>query len=163
MTNVTKQLISPRISLAPLLLLIVLAGCGKTDSQIQNLQGAQGLQSYVEKFSQDAARFGRQTNTSHVVVQFGTVEKSGAAGECKVDEAGNRTIVINEEAWSGYGKQYREMLIYHELGHCVLNRTHSTDLGSDGNPDSLMYPNLFYAAVYEFNRDGYLNELFTKE
>jgi hypothetical protein len=66
----------------------------------------------------------------------------------------------------------RETLIFHELGHCLLGRGHTTDTLANGDPKSIMIPNditLYGPCVYQiggddcdktYRRTYYLDELF---
>ena len=58
---------------------------------------------------------------SHIKFRLGKTGK-GAVGTCSMKK---RTIVINKEYWEGDTSEYdKELTIYHELGHCLLNRDH---------------------------------------
>jgi Zn-dependent protease with chaperone function len=52
-----------------------------------------------------------------------------------------------------------EMVMFHELGHCVLLRDH-VDVRQKFGPRSIMYPYLFEESTYLEHRDYYLRELF---
>jgi hypothetical protein len=72
-----------------------------------------------------------------------------------------RTVVFDKETWPTYSDSEKEELVFHELGHCVLDRDHdSTKI--DGMPMSIMYP---YDSIpaYPIFRDAYIKELFTKD
>jgi hypothetical protein len=49
--------------------------------------------------------------------------------------------------------------IFHEFGHCLLNRKHTTALLPNGLPQSLMYPESHSLLNYDYNY--YVNELFS--
>jgi hypothetical protein len=51
--------------------------------------------------------------------------------------------------------------IFHELGHCVLNRSHDNNLQDNGLPRSLMFSK--NQKLLDFNYNYYLNELFNSE
>ena len=44
-----------------------------------------------------------------------------------------RTVFIDRDFWAYYDERVREAVLFHELGHCDLSRTHE-----DNNPDSFM-------------------------
>ena len=58
-----------------------------------------------------------------------------------------------------------EVLIFHELGHCVLGRLHQNDYLPNGDPKSLMIQNELdqYACVYDLSGDNDCNNLFKRE
>jgi hypothetical protein len=55
----------------------------------------------------------------------------------------------------------REILISHELGHCVLDRDHDPTLMLNQQPFSIMYPSLaaWDPGYFEANRESYYAEL----
>ncbi len=73
-----------------------------------------------------------------------------------------REILLDEEYWQSAGTLDREQLVFHELGHCALDREHNETWARDDWPTSIMYPSNEidqhkYAAWYDY----YIKELFT--
>ena len=72
-------------------------------------------------------------------------------------------VAIRESYWKNLHAYEKELLIFHELGHCVLNRDHDK---SDKMMDfhkiraSMMYPRMLNQWDYQSYRDYYLKELF---
>jgi hypothetical protein len=65
---------------------------------------------------------------------------------------------MNRQVWGSLTSSYREMLLFHELGHCLLNRSHQ---GNDFyNPTSIMNASLFSDLNYKTNYDYFIKELF---
>jgi hypothetical protein len=56
----------------------------------------------------------------------------------------------------------KEQLLFHELGHCVLNRKHC-DLVVNLDPISLMHPKMLKSEYYKNNRDELIEELFNAD
>ena len=54
-------------------------------------------------------------------------------GLCMRWTDGYRQILIDKEYWDNSNESLRVSLVFHELGHCDLNREHSSD------PNSIMY------------------------
>lgn len=71
-----------------------------------------------------------------------------------------RVIVVDKRFWDQASPMEREMVVFHELGHCALNRPHKTALDPWGRQISLMYPSIFNPMMYRSNREYYINELF---
>lgn len=71
-----------------------------------------------------------------------------------------RYISVDKKRWKGYSKADKEMLILHELGHCVLNYKHLEGTivisGQWRYPASIMSPYMFDDAVYRRYRHLYL-------
>jgi len=74
----------------------------------------------------------------------------------------NPIVKIHKGFWNISGNEVREQLLFHELGHCLLNRWHNDEI-IDGEPVTLMHPFLNAAEVaYSYKREYYIKELFTK-
>lgn len=68
-------------------------------------------------------------------INFSDVLQIGQSGLCLHD--GN--ILISREIWDHSTDTEKELVIFHELGHCVLNREHDMSLNAKGYPNSYMY------------------------
>lgn len=69
-------------------------------------------------------------------------------------------IMVDRKVWDGLTVIQREQLMYHELGHCALDRDHLDEVHNKEYV-SLMHSSGFIEdANYIANRDQYLNELF---
>ena len=73
---------------------------------------------------------------------------------------GINTIMIDRHYWDQMTDSEREMLMWHELAHCILYRNHDERIARNGCPVSLMYPTGFPEFCYNQYRDWYLKELF---
>jgi len=75
-----------------------------------------------------------------------------------------RLIQINASRWNGFSEKKKETIIFHELGHCALNRGHLyyDDKSTDWKcPPSIMNWSGISDKCYVDNYDYYINELFT--
>lgn len=119
------------------------------------------LRPYVDQYEKDSGtkvvgvtiRFGEIPNEKHVGICYKTIDPFGGA---------KREIVIRKEYFDKITENQRMVLIYHELGHCYLNRGHLDEKISEGQfkgmPKSIMY---FKNFGYPEEMDGiYKNELF---
>lgn len=118
------------------------------------------LRPYVNNFKFDAIARGQLNNDFDISVVFGLEDSPeiGIAGICKLRGA-VRTIEIKEAIWGVLSEEEKEALIYHELAHCFLKRSHCEEIRDDA-PVSLMYPSLIDGPTYKNNREKYVNELF---
>lgn len=85
-------------------------------------------------------------------------------GVCTYDAYGMPFIVLNESYWYYSTDSDREELLYHELGHCVLDQDHrdyKVKLGNDTLIGSTMNSIKGVGATYKKYKAYYLNELFT--
>jgi len=86
----------------------------------------------------------------------------GHSGECRTyASAGVREVLLNARRWSRRGDTFRTVLVFHELGHCVLDRRHNEYLRMNGLTESLMYPDLGPTiAAWSDDEQYYTDELF---
>jgi hypothetical protein len=72
-------------------------------------------------------------------------------------------IEIDKDYYDMYSNTEKEELIFHELGHCIFNRDHTTErmmYKSYSVPISIMYPYMFGGSwFYEQNLTHYYDEL----
>lgn len=112
---------------------------------------------------------GNQTCT--VKLKFNTLENEELGVYTTSISNGNRTIQIQVEVIASptspyYGELSRKVLIYHEIGHCSLDRPHNSNRDtsvSPNRPESMMYPTI-NPIVYWYSQnqtwyDYYENEL----
>lgn len=131
---------------------------------------------YFQRFVADAAKYGRNISDDEaVLVVFGTIDGASGdvAGQCQTNPLTGNKIVIKEDTWNGLDDGSKESLIFHEFGHCILNRGHiaTSDMVSppfadpSGSyttiPASIMYPSFPSGPMYLLYQDYYLNELFS--
>jgi hypothetical protein len=90
----------------------------------------------------------------------------------KREEYKTPKIVLNALFWNSplFHNQFKEELVFHELGHCILKRKHETRVDSNGIPISIMYPYHLGLTVYSYygstdfysiNYEKYMSELFS--
>lgn len=114
---------------------------------------------YIERFE------AYYNNTVEYSVTFtDTMDNPAWVGVCYIYETGNRNVEINRHYWEDASDNEKEELIFHELGHCTLNRDHRSDKIAYKNssvPISIMYPYVFgHATYYEERKTEYIEELF---
>lgn len=72
------------------------------------------------------------------------------------------SIDVDIKFWSDADDLTREALIFHELGHCLLNREHNNDT-LNGVPVSLMHHSVVKSKDFGVSYDAYIDELFSLE
>lgn len=135
-----------------LVLLATLVGCGPL-VYIENYdpREARGVpeevRPYVQLFEYEAGRASRD-------VTFGWKRLKGERiGVCTKYGGEYPEVHLDPDYWAEASDAEREMLVFHELGHCDLNRRHC-EVGS------LMAEYAFDAETYLEYREDYLDELF---
>lgn len=123
--------------------LLLLTACGHAEIDLE-------LAPYWQEFVYQAQLRGVEITDSPDIIFVEKFEEPGRLGVCTW--AGN--IEISRAWWKTLGSSYREITIFHELGHCALGKGHSD------SPDSIMYPYVGVQKGYEKNREFYLDELF---
>lgn len=98
-----------------------------------------------------------------LTIKFGNTKKikENFAGYCDLHTT---TVIVDYNDWNRYTPIEKQILIDHELGHCLLERNHRHVHYEFPNkaiqPFSIMYPNIMNAVIYAKNKKGYRDELF---
>jgi len=132
-----------------LILLVILSSCGK-------LYIDPALQPYIDQFE-----LAGNIPTGPLVAKFGVLTRvTGEEGECSTNFFSAPTITINPTFWAFASETDRTLVVFHELGHCVLNRAHNNTVAG-GHPVSIMNLHATWVSdLYEINSAPFLNELF---
>jgi hypothetical protein len=119
---------------------------------------------YVEAFMDRLLLAGLAPDTSLLDIQFSNSLPKNVLGRCSKVDGVYETVYINQTLWRTLNAGSKEELIFHELGHCLLDRGHDTTLATDGTalPVSIMYPNHLGAHYTSAaNYSAYQTELFS--
>jgi hypothetical protein len=130
-----------------------------------------GFEEQVGTFNRAAIRAGYPIKISKLNIQFGNPVKEGCRAEagfsvyacCSQSGPGSTpTITIDQKRWNIGDAVDHERIVLHEMGHCVLNRTHHDDDTSLNSDKSMMNPVITLSSrnFYLRHRQEYLNELF---
>lgn len=133
-----------------LILLFILAGC----SSNQNMYDFGPYEKEAKEF-QKLLLEKKGWIMAPIKIEI-TDEQNGRQAWCIHKEEGPQVIKVRRGVHDAnlYNWEFREILIFHEMGHCILGREH-TEI------DSLMRQFLFFDQEYAPNRDYYINELFS--
>lgn len=114
---------------------------------------------FVEEFFQDAIRYGKNISLDDYVLNISFTNLNEADGRCHFD--GNK-ILIDSYFWNNASQYNKRWLIYHELGHCILDRRHDDSSFPNGECKSIMRGGFDCSEnnVSELWWDYYLDELF---
>jgi len=121
---------------------------------------------YVQKFVDDASNQGisltQEMKSDPVEIVRASLDYlgSGVIGLCETGYGG-RKVTLDPDFWDVVSETQKELLMHHELGHCILYRPHRSTFLSSGKEASIMYPIIMSSSTYLNNASYYLNELFT--
>lgn len=155
--------------------LAVGAGCAKKTERSGLVFQDPKLIPYLVKFESMAQQRGVSVDTSGVTVSLSEkLDTQAMIGRCISEASTGRgiSITILKSFWdSAIDDISREEIIFHELGHCTLGRTHDASVvaissinGSfESFPRSIMNPvNLGITYYNNTSRNYYLGELFDR-
>ncbi len=121
---------------------------------------------YLEQFKEEAALRNIKVDYERkpVEARLEIHPEEVALGWCNHDFDNPNKVTINLIFWNVLNALEKEKLIFHELGHCVLDRPHLDRMKSDGYCKSIMHSGQACADNYSVKtRKAYLDELFTRK
>ena len=144
--------------------MLVVVSCGK-DDEPQFLVD-EPLQEYFDRFAAEGA-------IRNVVIDYEALKISGdiriistptVIGQCIHTEKEPNTVVVDKFYWDTADDLEREFLVFHELGHCALNRGHLDDSDAHGDCISMMTSGtgLCHINYTQATRTSLLDELFSQ-
>jgi hypothetical protein len=121
---------------------------------------------YFQTFEQEAALRGVLVDLESFPVTgaLRSIQDDDIAGTCSYHYTTPNDITIDLEYWNGVSALRREMVVFHELGHCYLGRGHTETAFANGICTTIMNSGTSgcYVAYTAQNRDYYLDELFAE-
>ncbi len=124
------------------------------------------FEEYVRAFEESAAQ--ELNNLDYKVgdipINFGTPQEAKFDGVCYIYEDGTKEIIIRQSFWNSAGAIQKRVLIFHELGHCALGRSHDDETITHSGTvykTSMMNSEIPSSMHYLSAEAEYLLELFT--
>lgn len=141
-----------------LLMAVLMSGCGIQTGEQPVTSMTPGIDGdFLPYVSQYETAKGGKINPI-ISIHFGSMgDSKTAVGLCYSYRDGRRDIVVDKSFWDVISIKERRQLIWHELGHCDLNRSHKPDV-VNYKPVSLMYPYVF--SILDGEVTSYFVELF---
>lgn len=112
------------------------------------------IQPYVSMFVEYSYYLNKYTPITDLRADFGDLD-STTLGICDYNTT---TITLDKTYWKTANEYARQVLVFHELGHCILDRGHKEEK-VNGVPTSIMYP-INMTKYYIDHEDYYIHELF---
>jgi hypothetical protein len=116
------------------------------------------FQDYIDRFVDEAKKRGITISVSNLTVKFGTVYNY-----CGYGEPNPPRVSIDKKCWDSYPDIAKEILMFHELGHAILARSHDDSRLGNGDYVTLMNTgdiSMLYNEYTPGKRMYYLDELF---
>jgi hypothetical protein len=115
-----------------IIFVILISGCSKEKTQVIPDE----FRSYVDMFFVEGNQRGLNINLDELdlIIQFGTLSGT-TAGQCSFQ---SNTVTIDQNKWDSMTEEKKVWLIFHELGHCILDRQHKNDITENGECISIM-------------------------
>ena len=150
------------ITISSIFLIVFLAN-SCTKEQVVVVDAA--IQPYFDLFEEEGQTRGKIINLSTAEIQgiLTTIDEESVTGQCAVNSTtGLKTIRVDQQFWTTASDLEKEFLIFHELGHCYLDRRHLDETDSRGTCRSMMYSgdNICKMSYTNTTRAAYLDELF---
>ena len=113
---------------------------------------------YIQEFE---SYYGKSVST--IPIGFDDLEPK-IAGICYRSIVAGRTlnayIAIDRDYWYKISEYQRINLIFHELGHCAMNKNHVPSDSVSLCPTSFMFEQIMSTPCIRDNYDAYIEELF---
>jgi len=122
------------------------------------------LLEYFDRFADEAAKRNVTVDfeASRVSAYIKEINSPNVIGQCVHDSKKPNTVIVDRTYWENANELEKEFLVFHELGHCVLNREHIDDADDNGNCISIMTSGSIQCRInYTITtREQLLDELF---
>lgn len=144
----------------------IIIGCEKENSEnliIEELYIEAQLAPYFERFVTEGANRGVviDLEAKRIEGYLVNIEETGVAGQCSYSPTSSHKVSIDIDYWNSASDLEKEFVIFHELGHCYLERSH-LDAQNNRNCTSIMHSGTS-GCRFRYNtasRSEYLDELF---
>ncbi|PHN05594.1 hypothetical protein [Flavilitoribacter nigricans] len=139
-------------------------GCEKETTTIANIYIDEDLAPYFERFQEEGSSRGVTVDfeIANISAYLEDIPEANVSGQCYYNTDEPNRLVIDMSFWRQASDIRKEFVIFHELGHCFLKRSHLETTLSDGTCASMMHSGLSGCrnAYNSVTRSGYLDELF---
>ena len=148
-------------------IILFLCSCGRMDRLRDNIKNPTNknprkhnstdpiFEPYISEFE---SYYG--SNIIDIPINFAKL-KNRKVGVCYSWDSGYREIEIDRDQWEKeLTEDQKSALIFHELGHCELNRDHRDDLKEDMCPESIMNWMLLRDSCMKKYKIEYFEEIF---
>ena len=143
------------------LFIFSLAAC-QTEEAKPSVEINDELLPYFERFESEATSRGIEAPVTTLVSGKLTDIDGDVVGQCEHYTNSPNTVLIDQQYWQNATDLEKEYLLFHELGHCYLERSHLDSKDASGKCLSIMQSGQGNCRM-NYNsstRTAYLDELF---
>ena len=119
---------------------------------------------YFERFEAEAEARGISVDlrSQAILGEIASIAGDGVAGTCNYNSQHPNQVTIDRQFWNSASLVIREMVVFHELGHCQLVRDHREAQDAQGHCQSIMASGLgnCFLNYNSSTRQALLDELF---
>ena len=120
---------------------------------------------YFDIFAEEAAQRGIQVDfvAERIEGLIQDIPTRGVLGQYFSNVERPRKVIFDRPSWETASVAKRQFLIFHELGHCFLNRGHLDSRDGNNQCLSIMHSEVALCPDFELteeNREFFLDELF---
>lgn len=162
------------LTLCSFICLLLVTACQEDEEVIEEIEprevGYPGVEEelwvYFERFEEEAFNRGLNVNlrTANITAQIEEIDENRVLGRCNFAfrRFDSNRVTIDEAFWNRSGDRGREFVVFHELGHCFLNRAHREVTDGRGLCSSIMRSGTGACRdnYTQFTRTRYLDELY---
>lgn len=145
---------------------LLFIGCTKernVNLTIEELHVDEALAPYFERFLAEGTIRGHEIDLvgKRIEGYLEDIDDEDVVGQCAYSETSTRKVRIDLNYWNQATDLEREFVVFHELGHCYLERSHS-DAQDNRTCISIMHSGTSRCRFNytQGNRSVYLDELF---
>lgn len=120
-----------------------------------------GLKKYLDTYIEEANKRNISLKSNKIMILFGKTLEDGIVGYCE-DRSGVSHIIIDPGFFNSVSEAEKEMLMYHELAHCLNDRNHC-DIEDNDEPISIMHSSDYPIKSYYKEREKLIDELFKED
>ena len=136
--------------------------CTKEEEFVEPIDAE--LMEYFERFKEEGLQRGVNVDFAAKQVEghIEDIQDPHVRGKCLKYTNGDRVVLIDRFMWNSNNDLEKEFLIFHELGHCYLDRGHLNQADEHGYCVSIMHSSNLACEnnYYNSTREEYLDELF---
>lgn len=143
-------------------IILFLLGCQTFGTTSKNIYETEEMRKYAELFEKYSLMVEPEhpTKITNLEIKYAKLA-APHIGMCSVTVSRGPLIELDPDYWAKATDTQKEVVLMHELAHCILRRDHLPDVNAEGVPLSIMYPNNLVAEYYLEAKSYYLHELFS--